>query len=75
MNVTVDDDAADRSPFDADPGERRRARWRASSTWLGKKYFDNTSCHRLVTPGIYVLQCGDPTGTGSGGPGYSSTDE
>jgi peptidyl-prolyl cis-trans isomerase B (cyclophilin B) len=34
-------------------------------------YFDGTSCHRLTTSGIYVLQCGDPTGTGSGGPGYS----
>ncbi len=33
-------------------------------------YFNNTHCHRLVTTGIYVLQCGDPTGTGSGGPGY-----
>ncbi len=33
-------------------------------------YFDDTPCHRLVTSGIYVLQCGDPTGTGTGGPGY-----
>ncbi len=33
-------------------------------------YFNNTHCHRLVTTGIYVLQCGDPTGTGDGGPGY-----
>jgi peptidyl-prolyl cis-trans isomerase B (cyclophilin B) len=36
----------------------------------GKKFYDGTSCHRLTTEGIYVLQCGDPTGTGSGGPGY-----
>ena len=34
-------------------------------------YFNNVPCHRLTTAGIYVLQCGDPTGTGSGGPGYS----
>ena len=34
-------------------------------------YFDSTACHRLVTTGIKVLQCGDPTGTGTGGPGYS----
>lgn len=34
-------------------------------------YFDGTQCHRLVTEGIYVLQCGDPTATGTGGPGYS----
>jgi peptidyl-prolyl cis-trans isomerase B (cyclophilin B) len=38
-------------------------------------YFDDTSCHRLTTQGIYVLQCGDPTGTGTGGPGYSFADE
>ncbi len=36
-----------------------------------QSYFDETPCHRLVTDGIYVLQCGDPTGTGTGGPGYS----
>ena len=34
-------------------------------------YFDETKCHRLVTTGIHVLQCGDPTATGTGGPGYS----
>jgi peptidyl-prolyl cis-trans isomerase B (cyclophilin B) len=33
-------------------------------------FFNNTHCHRLTTSGIYVLQCGDPTGTGTGGPGY-----
>jgi cyclophilin family peptidyl-prolyl cis-trans isomerase len=38
-------------------------------------YFDATSCHRLTTAGILVLQCGDPTGTGSGGPGYTFADE
>ncbi|MFI5686193.1 peptidylprolyl isomerase [Streptomyces sp. NPDC051636] len=38
-------------------------------------YFDHTKCHRLTTNGIYVLQCGDPTGTGSGGPGYTIPDE
>lgn len=40
-----------------------------------KKYFDSTPCHRLTTAGIFVLQCGDPTGTGSGGPGYQFADE
>lgn len=34
-------------------------------------FYDGVSCHRLVTEGIYVLQCGDPEGTGSGGPGYN----
>ncbi len=38
-------------------------------------YFDSTTCHRLTTQGIYVLQCGDPTGSGAGGPGYSFEDE
>lgn len=38
-------------------------------------YFDGTTCHRLTTQGIFVLQCGDPTGTGTGGPGYSFPDE
>jgi peptidyl-prolyl cis-trans isomerase B (cyclophilin B) len=41
----------------------------------GHRYFDNTPCHRLTTSGIFVLQCGDPSGTGSGGPGYTIPDE
>jgi peptidyl-prolyl cis-trans isomerase B (cyclophilin B) len=41
-----------------------------------KTYFDNTPCHRLTAdPGLSVLQCGDPTGTGEGGPGYTIPDE
>ncbi len=44
----------------------------ASFVTLAKAgYFDGTTCHRLVTAGIYVLQCGDPTATGTGGPGYN----
>ena len=39
-------------------------------------YFDGTDCHRLTTgEGLKVLQCGDPSGSGSGGPGYSIKDE
>ncbi|GAB3944124.1 peptidylprolyl isomerase [Corynebacterium tapiri] len=38
-------------------------------------YYNNTNCHRITTEGIYVLQCGDPTGTGSGGPGFSFANE
>lgn len=39
-------------------------------------YFDGTDCHRLTTsPSLQVLQCGDPTGTGSGGPGYQFANE
>ena len=38
-------------------------------------YFNNTLCHRLTTKGLYVLQCGDPTATGGGGPNFSYRDE
>ncbi|GAY11695.1 peptidylprolyl isomerase [Pseudonocardia sp. N23] len=39
-------------------------------------WFDGSSCHRLTTSaGLQVLQCGDPTGTGTGGPGYQFADE
>lgn len=34
-------------------------------------FYENVSCHRLTTAGIFVLQCGDPNGDGTGGPGYS----
>ncbi len=34
-------------------------------------FYNKTTCHRLTTSGIWVLQCGDPNGDGSGGPGYS----
>ncbi len=40
-----------------------------------KDFFDATRCHRLTTKHIYILQCGDPTGTGEGGPGYTIVDE
>ncbi|MBK8076554.1 MAG: peptidylprolyl isomerase [Kineosporiaceae bacterium] len=44
----------------------------ASTIFLADKgFYDNTRCHRLTTEGIFVLQCGDPQGTGGGGPGYS----
>ncbi|GAA2049577.1 peptidylprolyl isomerase [Williamsia deligens] len=41
-------------------------------------YYNDTPCHRLTEGGagkIAVLQCGDPTGTGAGGPGWTSPDE
>lgn len=48
----------------------------ASMVFLTEEgYFDLTSCHRLTTAGIYVLQCGDPAGNGTGGPGYTVPDE
>ncbi|RVW07192.1 peptidylprolyl isomerase [Prescottella agglutinans] len=39
-------------------------------------YFDGTPCHRLSTsPGLEMLQCGDPSGKGTGGPGYEFANE
>ena len=38
-------------------------------------YFNNSLCHRLTTKGLYVLQCGDPTATGGGGPSFAYRDE
>jgi len=48
----------------------------ASEVFLTEQgYYDKTRCHRLTTAGILVLQCGDPAGDGTGGPGYSVPDE
>ena len=38
-------------------------------------YYDQSLCHRLTTQGLFVLQCGDPTATGSGGPQFTYPDE
>jgi len=43
---------------------------------VGSGFYNDTPCHRLTTgEGLKVLQCGDPTGTGTGGPGYTIGDE
>lgn len=43
---------------------------------IGQKYFDGTKCHRLTTSDtLGVLQCGDPKGDGTGGPGYEFANE
>jgi peptidyl-prolyl cis-trans isomerase B (cyclophilin B) len=42
---------------------------------ISKKFYDQTSCPRSVNSGIFVVQCGDPSGTTSGGPTYSTKDE
>jgi peptidyl-prolyl cis-trans isomerase B (cyclophilin B) len=41
------------------------------TTLAADGFFDGTKCHRVTTAGLYVLQCGSPDGTGSGGPGYT----
>ena len=38
-------------------------------------FFTKTQCPRLVDKTFFILQCGDPTGTGTGGPGYTFADE
>ncbi|BDD82884.1 putative peptidyl-prolyl cis-trans isomerase [Tsukamurella pulmonis] len=52
------------------------------ATLMQAKYFDGTSCHRETAneaadkkSGLFVLQCGDPSGTGLGGPSWTSPDE
>jgi peptidyl-prolyl cis-trans isomerase B (cyclophilin B) len=39
----------------------------------GKKFYDNTECHEITTFG--ALRCGDPSGTGRGGPTYTFYNE
>jgi peptidyl-prolyl cis-trans isomerase B (cyclophilin B) len=47
-----------------------------SFAFLAKKgFFTDTPCFRLTTGGLYILQCGDPTGQGAYGPGYTLPDE
>ncbi|HWG23171.1 peptidylprolyl isomerase [Actinospica sp.] len=48
-----------------------------SFVYLAEKgYYTNTKCHRLVwASGLFMLQCGDPTGSGGGTPGYAFQDE
>jgi len=44
-------------------------------TLIRGNFYDNSLCHRLTTSGIYVIQCGDPTATGSGQATWSFKDE
>jgi cyclophilin family peptidyl-prolyl cis-trans isomerase len=47
-----------------------------SFTYLAQKnFYDKTTCHRLTSGGLNVLQCGDPTAKGAGGPGYQFANE
>lgn len=40
-----------------------------------QSYYTGSPCHRVTTEGLFVLQCGDPSGTGMGGPAFSIPDE
>jgi peptidyl-prolyl cis-trans isomerase B (cyclophilin B) len=40
-----------------------------------QSFYDRTYCHRLTNQGIFILQCGDPTYSGRGTPGYTTPDE
>ncbi|WP_034270722.1 peptidylprolyl isomerase [Haloechinothrix halophila] len=42
---------------------------------IKQDFYEGSECHRLGTRGLQMLQCGDPTGSGRGGPGYSFADE
>ncbi|MEV0676222.1 peptidylprolyl isomerase [Actinosynnema sp. NPDC050436] len=41
---------------------------------VDQRFYRGSSCHRLVTDGIWIIQCGDPTTSGVGGPGYRFDD-
>ena len=47
----------------------------ALTALINSGYYTRTQCHRLSTKGIYWIQCGDPTATGLGDPGFSYKDE
>ena len=44
-------------------------------SYVNKGFYDDTPCHRLTSGGLNVLQCGDPSGQGTGGPGYEYANE
>lgn len=47
----------------------------AITDMISAKYYDDTVCHRMTEGSLSVLQCGDPTGKGSGGPGFQFANE
>lgn len=51
----------------------------AVTSLVEQGFYDDTPCHRITVPaqpeGLAVLQCGDPTGTGTSGPGFTIQDE
>ncbi|MCK7637673.1 peptidylprolyl isomerase [Corynebacterium pygosceleis] len=73
VSMTLETNVGD-IPLSLD-GDRAPCTVNAISHLARSGYYDDTVCHRITTAGIYVLQCGDPTGRGSGGPGFSYADE
>jgi peptidyl-prolyl cis-trans isomerase B (cyclophilin B) len=53
------------------PNYRARVALTAMNALVRGGFYDRSLCHRLTTEGIYVLQCGDPTATGRGGPNFT----
>jgi peptidyl-prolyl cis-trans isomerase A (cyclophilin A) len=49
--------------------------WRDPDTgkWVKRPLYKNVACHRVIPN--FMIQCGDPTGRGNGGPGYTFSDE
>lgn len=47
----------------------------AITSLANQGYYNNSICHRMTSGALNVLQCGDPTGTGSGGPGFQFANE
>ena len=47
----------------------------AMTSLASQGFFDSSLCHRLTTQGIFVLQCGDPTATGTSGAKFTYRDE
>jgi len=53
-------------------GDRTPCTTSSIASLVEQGFYDGTTCHRMtVSQGFEVLQCGDPTGTGGGGPGYT----
>lgn len=40
-----------------------------------ENFYDGTPCHRLTASSFFVIQCGDPLGTGIGNPGFTIMEE
>lgn len=56
-------------------GDKAPCTVHALETLAAAKFYDSSPCHRQTAENIYVLQCGDPTGKGTGGPGFTYGNE